>query len=65
VRRVRVEPFWMMAHEVTWDEYRLFMFSKQAGEVLGADGTIDAITSPDQTLRRDEFRHGNYGLSRH
>ena len=25
VRRVRVPAFWMMAHEVSWDEYRLFM----------------------------------------
>ena len=25
--RVRVDPFWMGVHEVTWDEYRLFMFA--------------------------------------
>ena len=30
--KVRVDAFWMQAHEVTWDEYRLFMFAKQAGE---------------------------------
>src|SRR5215467_5500457 len=23
-RKVRVDAFWMQAHEVTWDEYRLF-----------------------------------------
>ncbi len=34
-RAVRVSPFWMQAHEVTWDEYRLFMFAVQAGEKPG------------------------------
>ena len=32
VHEVSIDPFWMQAHEVTWDEYRLFMFAKQAGE---------------------------------
>ncbi len=30
-------PFWMQAHEVTWDEYRLFMFANQAGETAHED----------------------------
>ncbi len=58
VRRVRVQPFWMMAHEVTWDEYRLFMFSKQAGEVLGADGAIDAISRPTRPYVEMSFGMG-------
>lgn len=62
VRRVRVQPFWMMAHEVTWDEYRLFMFSKQAGEVLGADGTIDAISRPTRPYVEMSFGMGITGF---
>src|SRR4029434_8084036 len=31
--KVRVDAFWMQAHEVTWDEYRLFMFATQGGEI--------------------------------
>src|SRR2546430_12162488 len=29
--KVHVDAFWMQAHEVTWDEHRLFMFANQAG----------------------------------
>jgi formylglycine-generating enzyme required for sulfatase activity len=42
--RVRVQAFWMQSHEVTWDEYRMFMFSNQANEddnpdhLLGVSG---------------------------
>ena len=27
-RTVKIDPFWMGKYEVSWDEYRLFMFSK-------------------------------------
>ena len=30
--KVKLDAFWMQAHEVTWDEYRLFMFASQSGE---------------------------------
>src|SRR5579871_4229335 len=38
VHRVRVDAFWMQAHEITWDEYRLFMFDTAEG--------VDAVTHP-------------------
>jgi len=41
--KVRVDAFWMQAHEVTWDEYRLFMFAPK-GET-GVDG-ISRPTKP-------------------
>ena len=36
-RKVKIEPFWMGKYEVTWDEYRLFMFSQhgQGGREQG------------------------------
>ena len=27
--KVRLDAFWMQVHEVTWDEYRLFMFANR------------------------------------
>src|SRR5882762_8886809 len=43
--KVRLDAFWMQAHEVTWDEYRLFMFAsmsdKQDGGTAQKDETVD------------------------
>jgi formylglycine-generating enzyme required for sulfatase activity len=44
--QVKLEPFWMGKFEVTWDEYRLFMFSNLAGEKPGADPAADAVSRP-------------------
>ncbi|MDX1980058.1 MAG: SUMF1/EgtB/PvdO family nonheme iron enzyme [Bryobacteraceae bacterium] len=44
--KVKLEPFWMARHEVTWDEYRLFMFSNLAGEKPGDDPATDAVSRP-------------------
>lgn len=37
---VRIEPFWMEEHEVTWDEYRIFQFSLD--RALRAEGKAQA-----------------------
>src|SRR5947207_12582223 len=29
---VKLDPFWIQAHEVTWDAYLMFMFADQAHE---------------------------------
>src|SRR6266478_835432 len=37
--KVKLDAFWMQAHEVTWDEYRLFMFAPK-------DEAVDAVSRP-------------------
>jgi formylglycine-generating enzyme required for sulfatase activity len=60
--KVRVDPFWMGKHEVTWDEYRLFMFSQQAGEVPGKDPDIDAVSRPTRPYVEMSFGMGLNGF---
>jgi formylglycine-generating enzyme required for sulfatase activity len=60
--RVRVDPFWMGKYEVTWDEYRLFMFSQQAGEVPGKDPEVDAISRPTRPYVEMSFGMGLNGF---
>lgn len=61
VRSVKVEPFWMGKFEVTWDEYRLFMFSQQANEKAGADATLDAVSRPTRPYVEMSFGMGING----
>jgi len=58
---IRVEPFWMQAHEVTWDEYRLFMFAKQAGENVNKDALVDAVSRPTKPYVEMSFGMGING----
>jgi formylglycine-generating enzyme required for sulfatase activity len=61
-RKVSIDPFWMQAHEVTWDEYRLFMFAKQAGETTKKDETVDAISRPTRPYVEMSFGMGINGF---
>ena len=61
VHPVKVAPFWMSAHEVTWDEYRLFMFAKQAGEST-KDERIDAVSRPTRPSVEMSFGMGINGF---
>lgn len=58
---VRVDAFWMQAHEVTWDEYRLFMFSHQTGKVATADSLVDAVAGPTRPYVEMSFGMGING----
>ncbi len=60
--RVRVDAFWMQAHEVTWDEYRLFMFSHQTGKVATADSLVDAVAGPTRPYVEMSFGMGINGF---
>jgi formylglycine-generating enzyme required for sulfatase activity len=60
--KVRLDTFWMQAHEVTWDEYRLFMFSHQMGKVATADGLVDAIAGPTRPYVEMSFGMGINGF---
>jgi formylglycine-generating enzyme required for sulfatase activity len=59
--KVRLDAFWMQAREVTWDEYRLFMFESQATEVAHRDATVDAVSRPTRPYVEMSFGMGLNG----
>ena len=62
VHQMAVPAFWMQAHEVTWDEYRLFMFAKQAGEVAHKDALVDGVSRPTRPYVEMSFGMGINGF---
>jgi formylglycine-generating enzyme required for sulfatase activity len=60
--KVRVDGFWMQAHEVTWDEYRLFMFATQAGETAQKDAIVDGVSRPTRPYVEMSFGMGLNGF---
>ena len=60
--KVRVDAFWMQAHEVTWDEYRLFMFASQGGETASKDEVVDAVSRPTKPYVEMSFGMGIDGF---
>jgi formylglycine-generating enzyme required for sulfatase activity len=66
---VKIAPFWMGKHEVTWDEYEVFMFSldvarrkissKQPSEL---DKFADAVTRPTKPYTDMSFGMGKRGF---
>jgi formylglycine-generating enzyme required for sulfatase activity len=60
--KVHVDAFWMQAHEVTWDEYRLFMFATQTGKVASGDALVDAIAGPTRPYVEMSFGMGINGF---
>jgi formylglycine-generating enzyme required for sulfatase activity len=60
--KVRVDAFWMQAHEVTWDEYLLFMFASQGGETSHKDEVVDAVSRPTHPYVEMSFGMGLNGF---
>ena len=60
--KVRIDPFWMGKYEVTWNEYRLFMFASQSGEMTGADRVIDGVSRPTAPFVEMSFGMGTEGF---
>ncbi len=66
---VKINPFWMGKHEVTWDEFDIFAFSidikrrKQAGETTpsATDQLADAVTRPTPPYADMTFGFGHDG----
>jgi formylglycine-generating enzyme required for sulfatase activity len=65
---VEVGPFWMGKHEVTWDEYEVFMFNldiarrEATGQQASAlDKTADALTRPTKPYTDMTFGMGKEG----
>ena len=66
--RVRVGPFWMGQHEVTWDEFELFMYSdeeRKFRDTIQTDPAIDkisdAVSRPTRPYVEMSFGMGRYG----
>jgi formylglycine-generating enzyme required for sulfatase activity len=59
--KVHVDAFWMQSHEVTWDEFHLFMFANEANEKPGQDKTVDAISRPTHPYVEMSFGMGIEG----
>jgi len=60
--QVHVDAFWMQIHEVTWDEFHLFMFANQANEKAGQDKSVDAISRPTHPYVEMSFGMGIEGF---
>lgn len=60
--QVHVDAFWMQTHEVTWDEYRLFMFANQAGEIAHKDELVDGVSRPTRPYVEMSFGMGINGF---
>lgn len=60
--KVHVDAFAMQAHEVTWDEYRLFMFANQANEGAHKDEIVDAVSRPTRPYVEMSFGMGIDGF---
>jgi formylglycine-generating enzyme required for sulfatase activity len=66
--KVRIEPFWMGHHEVTWDEFELFMYSdeeRKFRDTIKTDPAIDkisdAVSRPTRPYVEMSFGMGRYG----
>jgi formylglycine-generating enzyme required for sulfatase activity len=52
--KVKIDPFWMAKFEVTWDEYRAFMFARDEG--------VDAVSRPTRPYVEMSFGMGLEGF---
>jgi formylglycine-generating enzyme required for sulfatase activity len=59
---VKLDAFWMQAHEVTWDAYLMFMFADQAKESARPDAMVDALSRPTAPHLEMSFGRGNSGF---
>jgi formylglycine-generating enzyme required for sulfatase activity len=66
--KVRVEPFWMGQHELTWDEFELFMYTdeeRKFRDTIRTDPAVDkisdAVTRPTRPYVEMSFGMGRYG----
>ncbi len=60
-RDVRIQPFWMGAMEVTWDEYDIFAFSQDIAKKPAPDAAptaSDAVTRPTPPYADESFGYG-------
>ncbi|MDA0752860.1 MAG: SUMF1/EgtB/PvdO family nonheme iron enzyme, partial [Verrucomicrobia bacterium] len=63
---IQVSPFWIGKHEVTWNEYELFMYPEEMARLLNAgddyhDPFADAVTKPTKPYVEMSFGMGKDG----
>ena len=66
--KVKMEPFWMGIHEVTWDEYEMFMYQDQERKFqteiktdAAVDKISDAVSRPTKPYVEMSFGMGKDG----
>ena len=69
VHKVKISPFWMGVHEVTWNEFELFMYADEEKKVrelnspdVLADKVTDAVTRPTRPYVEMSFGMGKDGF---
>jgi formylglycine-generating enzyme required for sulfatase activity len=60
--KVKLDAFWMQAHEVTWDAYLMFMFVDQANETAKPDPLVDGLSRPTSPYVEMSFGRGHSGF---
>jgi formylglycine-generating enzyme required for sulfatase activity len=60
--KVKLDAFWMQAHEVTWDAYLMFMFVDQANETAKPDALVDGLSRPTSPYVEMSFGRGHAGF---
>jgi formylglycine-generating enzyme required for sulfatase activity len=60
--KVKLDAFWMQAHEVTWDAYLMFMFVDQANERGKPDPLVDGLSRPTSPYVEMSFGRGHAGF---
>jgi formylglycine-generating enzyme required for sulfatase activity/mono/diheme cytochrome c family protein len=63
---ITLSPFWMGKHEVTWNEYELFMYPEEMARLLNAgddyhDPLADAVSKPTKPYVEMSFGMGKDG----
>ncbi len=60
---IKISPFWMGKHEVTWNEYELFMYPEEMARLINVgddynDPLADAVTNPTKPYVEMSFGMG-------
>ena len=63
---IKISPFWMGKHEVTWNEYELFMYPEEMARLLNAgddyhDPLADEVSKPTKPYVEMSFGMGKDG----
>lgn len=63
VHKVKVDPFWMSAHEVTWDLFEMFLYKdyEQSRSIDPIPSEVDAVTRPTKPYLDMTFGMGKEG----
>src|SRR5687767_12943753 len=65
--KVKIEPFWMGSHEVTWDEFEIFVYRELERQSMSASSSTnksgsDAVSRPSPPYLDMTFGMGKNGF---